>query len=598
MFAQQVLPFQEDFEGTPVFTIVNGTQTNKWVIGNATNNGGAKSVYISDNGGTSNNYNMNQSSIVHLYCDFVAPFTSCFQIDFDWKCMGQYNSDALRVYKTTTGVNPVAGQNVIQNDSVELLQWNFNSGTYQIASTSVSLYANETFRLIFSWENDNSLGTQPPASVDNIFIYQNFGALNDQPCNAIPLTFGVPATGDNFCTAKFDEPTIPTCINNFYAYEMNSVWYSFIAPASGNVKIRALSGSMIDPEIDLFKGTINPVSCDSGQTLSFVACNSNAPGCLTSTSPHAVINAINLIPGLNYYIRVDGSNNTTGTFEIEVIDGGAGGVNLFDPIPGSDCVVSFPLCSDSIYISDPGFLTHGMICDFDSGYCVGSGERASRWYEITIANAGELMFDIVPNNYLSGFGADYDFVVWKVGSGGIVNTCNQIRSGSATVASCNYNSAGTTGCYTNGFSSPGYPGTIASYEPPINVLPGEKYLLAVLNFSLSGSGCRIIFTNTAPGVIDFCPTGVDESNVLTGSLKLSPNPANELITLSYNLNINASTEISIVNVLGQEMLNSGSEHQTIGSYASDIDISKLNKGIYFVSLKVNEQLFIQKLIKY
>jgi hypothetical protein len=94
------------------------------------------------------------------------------------------------------------------------------------------------------------------------------------------------------------------------------------------------------------------------------------------------------------------------------------------------------------------------------------------------------MFDIVPNNYLSIFNADYDFVVWKVGSGGIVNTCNQIRSGLAPVASCNYNVNGTTGCYTNGFASPGYPGTIASYEPPINVLPGEKYLLSVLNFSL------------------------------------------------------------------------------------------------------------------
>ena len=108
--AQQVLPFQEDFEGTSVFTIVNGAQTNKWVIGNATNNGGAKSVYISDNGGTSNTYNVNQPSVVHFYCDFVAPFTSCFQIDFDWKCVGQSNSDALRVYKTTTGVTPVSGQ--------------------------------------------------------------------------------------------------------------------------------------------------------------------------------------------------------------------------------------------------------------------------------------------------------------------------------------------------------------------------------------------------------------------------------------------------------------------------------------------------------
>ncbi|MBL7913579.1 MAG: T9SS type A sorting domain-containing protein [Bacteroidia bacterium] len=594
--AQQVLPFQEDFEGTSVFNIVNSTQTNKWVIGSATNNGGSKSMYISDNGGTSNNYNVNQPSVVHFYCDFVAPFTSCFQIDFDWKCMGQNNYDALRVYKTTTSVTPIAGQSVYQNDSVELLQLNYNSGTYQIASSPVSLYANETFRLIFSWQNDNSQGAQPPASIDNIFIYQSFGALNDQPCNAVPLTFGVPVSGDNYCTAKFDEPTVPTCINNFYEYEMNSVWYSFIAPASGNVKIRALSGSMIDPEMDLFMGTTNPVVCDSGQTLTYVACNSNAPGCLTITSPYSLINANNLVAGLYYYVRVDGSNNSTGTFEIEVIDGGVSGSNSFNPIPGSDCVVAFPLCSDSIYIPDPGFLSHGMICDFDSGYCVGSGERASRWYEITIANAGELMFDIVPNNYLSGFGADYDFVVWKIGPGGLVNTCNQIQSGSATVASCNYNAAGTTGCYTNGFSSPGYPGTIASYEPPINVLPGERYLLSVLNFSLSGSGCRIIFTNTAPGVIDFCPTGVNDIESFTNNLTLSPNPANGVVTISYYLQLEASTEISFVNVLGQPVLKSVFDFQPTGSHTSTHDISKLGKGIYFVSLKVKEHSIVKKLI--
>ncbi|RYZ34861.1 MAG: hypothetical protein EOP49_34090, partial [Sphingobacteriales bacterium] len=46
------LPLQEDFESTPVnWTLLNGSQTNKWVLGTATANGGQNSIYISNDGG-------------------------------------------------------------------------------------------------------------------------------------------------------------------------------------------------------------------------------------------------------------------------------------------------------------------------------------------------------------------------------------------------------------------------------------------------------------------------------------------------------------------------------------------------------------------
>jgi hypothetical protein len=51
------LNYSEDFEAAHGWSFVNGTSINKWVVGNATNNGGTQAMYISNNGGTSNTYN-------------------------------------------------------------------------------------------------------------------------------------------------------------------------------------------------------------------------------------------------------------------------------------------------------------------------------------------------------------------------------------------------------------------------------------------------------------------------------------------------------------------------------------------------------------
>ncbi|GBU25472.1 hypothetical protein R83H12_02115 [Fibrobacteria bacterium R8-3-H12] len=59
----------EGFESsTDGWTFANGTETNKWMIGSNTRVNGSYSAYISSNAST-NSYNANYSSIVHLYRD-------------------------------------------------------------------------------------------------------------------------------------------------------------------------------------------------------------------------------------------------------------------------------------------------------------------------------------------------------------------------------------------------------------------------------------------------------------------------------------------------------------------------------------------------
>src|SRR5690606_15280598 len=43
-----ILDYEEGFENVHNWILSNGTQTNKWVVGEATNNGGTHSMYISN----------------------------------------------------------------------------------------------------------------------------------------------------------------------------------------------------------------------------------------------------------------------------------------------------------------------------------------------------------------------------------------------------------------------------------------------------------------------------------------------------------------------------------------------------------------------
>ncbi|HNQ68659.1 MAG TPA: hypothetical protein PKN32_09790, partial [Bacteroidales bacterium] len=61
------IPYSETFETWPDgWTVVNGSQTNKWEVGTATKYAGSKSAYISNNSGTSNAYSTSSTSNVHI----------------------------------------------------------------------------------------------------------------------------------------------------------------------------------------------------------------------------------------------------------------------------------------------------------------------------------------------------------------------------------------------------------------------------------------------------------------------------------------------------------------------------------------------------
>ncbi len=175
-----VFPYNEGFEtGGTEWTLVNGTQTNKWAVGTATNNGGTQALYVSNDNGVSNAYSTGSSSVVHAYRDIA--FSSGFSqinLSFDWRCAGELTAfDRLRVYIAPTTFVPLAGTQIAASGTaptgiIQLGLTNFNGQpTYTAASISLpAAYDGQNARLIFEWRNDGSDGTQPPAALDNINI--------------------------------------------------------------------------------------------------------------------------------------------------------------------------------------------------------------------------------------------------------------------------------------------------------------------------------------------------------------------------------------------------------------------------------------------
>ncbi len=164
------LTYTEDFESWPTgWTVVNGSETNHWEVGTATAASGTTSAYISDDGGTNNSYS-HTATTVHLYRDISFPAGSNpFNLQFKWKADGESSYDYIRVHIIAPSTVPAEG--VLLN-SGQLGSYLNQETTWQTENIQLdaATYAGAIWRLVFTWKNDASGGTQPPAAIDDIEI--------------------------------------------------------------------------------------------------------------------------------------------------------------------------------------------------------------------------------------------------------------------------------------------------------------------------------------------------------------------------------------------------------------------------------------------
>ena len=174
----------EDTTADSSWTLINGTVTNQWAIGNAISNGGSRSLYVTNDGGVSNAYTNNSTSFSYATIGGWMEL-GVYNISYDWKCNGESSYDYMRAFlapidrEFTAGQTPIGTTssngfiNTVPDGLIPL-----DGGTKKNLSTNYNTFTAEgvaianrgEYKIVFMWANDGSAGSQPPASVDNITV--------------------------------------------------------------------------------------------------------------------------------------------------------------------------------------------------------------------------------------------------------------------------------------------------------------------------------------------------------------------------------------------------------------------------------------------
>jgi len=177
------------------------------------------------------------------------------------------------------------------------------SATGLTAGTIYTLFVRANCGTEFSpWAGSSTFATQPN---------------NDEASGATTLTVGAGCTGavySNIGATKSTNEVYPSCSGTAQA----PVWFSFVAPASGAVRISTDLGTgntFTDSKVGVFSATdVN----DYG-TFNIISCDEDG-GSVLGLGYMSVLYATGLTPGTTYYIAVDkySSSTANGTFCIAV----------------------------------------------------------------------------------------------------------------------------------------------------------------------------------------------------------------------------------------------------------------------------------------
>jgi len=171
--------FSDDFESGNSWLFVNGSIANAWCYGEAAHNGsGTHALYISNDAGVSNAYNVSSSAVVYATKSFNFPDGS-YVFQYDWRANGESTYDYLRVALVPDSIKLTAGTSLPSGmDTINLpagwisLDGNYKrnlSSTWQSFSDEISVAAG-IYKVVLVWKNDGSAGEQTPAAVDNFRI--------------------------------------------------------------------------------------------------------------------------------------------------------------------------------------------------------------------------------------------------------------------------------------------------------------------------------------------------------------------------------------------------------------------------------------------
>jgi hypothetical protein len=445
-----MIPYNQDFSGITGFTFVNGSQENKWVNGSATGNSG-NSIYISNDAGLTNNYNVVSASITHAFRDITVPFgTSLASFSFDWKANGEAANDYLRVWLVPTAFIPTAGIQITAASNRIRLGTEFNQQTtwqtFSDGNLDLSSFANTTMRLVFEWTNNNSLGTQTPAAIDNISL------TTCLPPSALIAN----VSSSSSATISWTENVVTPADGHQYYYSTSSTSPTAITTPTGSTASGVLTANLTGLSANTLYYFWVRSNCGTSSKSIWVF-----GGSFTTTPLPATLPYNQDFNGVNDFYFVNG------TQENKWISGSATGNS-----------------GNSIYISNDTSSTNA--------YNVVSASVTHAFRDIGIPNGTTLTsfsFDWKAN----GEAANDYLRVWLVSASFTPTSGSQITVGSGRIqVGGNYNQQTTWQTYTNGvlnLSSFANTTMRLVFEWVNNALDGTQTPAAIDNISLEIPNC-------------------------------------------------------------------------------------------------------------
>jgi hypothetical protein len=219
------------------FTPVLPSVPNPWVIralsiGAITGN----AALISSNG-TTGSYSITSGCVNYFYRDIAVPAGQTkIKLDFNWLCGGESTYDLWQVFVAPTTITPIAGtfpgfgsNNVPIGIAGATFVGNGNLQSAAVQNATLFLppsLAGTTFRLIFVWKNDGSIGVQPPAQIDNISL------VSSVPSNYVSI-----ASGDWSAAATWDIGSSPSPSDNALINDGHTVTVNAINQGVNNLSI-------------------------------------------------------------------------------------------------------------------------------------------------------------------------------------------------------------------------------------------------------------------------------------------------------------------------------------------------------------------------
>ncbi len=251
--------YSNDFETECDWLLVNGSQTNAWVWGSATSNGGEKSLYVSNDGGTTNEYSNNSSTFVFVKKLFTFE-NKTYKFSYDWKGYGETTYDYIRAALVPASVSLSAGTTPPSGFTASALPegWIAIDGgarlnlkdAWQSKTAEVNV-AEGNYNVIFFWRNDNMSGENPAAAIDNFSVAiltcptPTELAVSDITAHTATLTWANAEniTWEVYCSTSSEVPAADVTVT---AGDITTNSYTFtnlVGETKYYVWVRSVSGS-------------------------------------------------------------------------------------------------------------------------------------------------------------------------------------------------------------------------------------------------------------------------------------------------------------------------------------------------------------------